>query len=87
MREIGALVDVLGGFDLLIFTAGVGEHSEELRARICGDLDFLGIKLDPTANLAHGPLISVPANDEWIAARHAAALISIAEEKRSGSCR
>lgn len=88
VREIGALVAVLGGLDLLIFTAGVGEHSDELRARICGDLGFLGIELDPAANLAHGPLISVPAsrvrvgvepaNEEWIAARHAAALISTA---------
>lgn len=88
VREIGALVAVLGGLDLLVFTAGVGEHSVELRARICRDLGFLGIELDPATNLAHGPLISVPAsrvqvgvepaNEEWIAARHAAALISIA---------
>ncbi len=88
VREIGALVAVLGGLDLLVFTAGVGEHSVELRARICGDLGFLGIVLDEAGNLAHAAVISAPssavrvgvepANEEWIAARHAAALISTA---------
>lgn len=88
VREIGALVAVLGGLDLLIFTAGVGEHSSEMRQRICRDLGFLGIMLDEAANGAHAPSISAPAsrvrvgveptNEEWIAAQHAASLVSTA---------
>jgi acetate kinase len=85
VREIGALVAVLGGLDLLVFTAGVGEHSAEMRQRICRELGFLGLALDDDANRAHAPLISAPGspvavaieptNEEWIAARHAAALV------------
>src|SRR4029450_10433301 len=43
VREIGALVAVLGGLDMLAFTAGVGEHSAVLRARICQALGWLGL--------------------------------------------
>lgn len=79
--EIGALVAVLGGLDLLVFTAGVGEHSVEIRERACNALGFLGIVLDPAANARHAPVISAPesrlvfavepTNEEWIAARDA----------------
>jgi len=81
VREIGSLTAVLGGLDVLVFTAGIGEHSAELRQRICADLGFLGIELDAQANAAHGPIISAPTsrvvavveptNEEWIAARQA----------------
>ena len=85
VREIGALVAVLGGLDLLVFTAGVGEHSAPVRERVCHALGFLGIELDDAANLACAPLISAPAsrvavaveptNEEWIAALEAGALL------------
>ncbi len=85
VREIGALVAVLGGLDLLVFTAGVGEHSAEIRARICRELGFLGIVLDDDANARHAPVVSAPAsrlrvaveatNEEWIAARQAIGLL------------
>jgi acetate kinase len=81
VREIGSLTAVLGGLDMLAFTAGVGEHSAVLRARICGALAWLGIDIDEAANLAHAPVIShersrvrvvvEPTNEEWIAATHA----------------
>ena len=58
VREIGALTAVLGGLDMLAFTAGVGEHSAVLRERICGALAWLGIDLDGEANLANAPVIS-----------------------------
>jgi acetate kinase len=58
VREIGALTAVLGGLDMLAFTAGVGEHSAVLRERICGALDWLGVQLDADANRAHLPTIS-----------------------------
>src|SRR5262245_39808278 len=47
---IGAMVAVLGGIDALVFTAGVGENSPEVRSAACGKLGFLGLKLDDGAN-------------------------------------
>ncbi len=86
VRELGALVAVLGGLDLLVFTAGIGEHQAEVRARIAAGLDFLGVALDDAANARHAPVISAPAsavrvaveptNEEWVAARQALALLS-----------
>jgi len=85
VREIGALAAVLGGLDLLVFTAGVGEHNAFIRERVCRDLAFLGVELDAAANEAHAAVISSassrvrvaiePTNEEWIAARHALTLL------------
>lgn len=47
---IGALSASMGGIDALVFTAGVGEHSAEVRGRVCDGLDYLGMKLDDRAN-------------------------------------
>ena len=49
-QTIGALAATLGGVDALVFTAGVGENSAEIRARVCANLDYLGLKLDRGAN-------------------------------------
>ena len=86
VREIGALVALLGGVDLLIFTAGVGEHNAEIRARVLAQLAFLGIAVDKEANLACRHVISAPGsrvlvgveptNEEWIAAMQAGPLLS-----------
>lgn len=85
VREIGALTAVLGGLDLLVFTAGIGEHNAIIRERVCKGLSFLGVLLDPSANDRHGPTISgdssripvvvEPTNEEWVAARHAVQLL------------
>ena len=85
VREIGALMAVLGGLDLLVFTAGNGEHNAFLRERVCRDLAFLGIELDDAANARHATTISTasstlrvavePTNEEWVAARHAQQLV------------
>ncbi len=47
---IGAMVAVLGGIDALVFTAGVGENSPEVRAAACENLAFLGVRLDAEKN-------------------------------------
>jgi len=47
---IGSMVAVLGGIDALIFTAGVGENSAEVREAACKQFGFLGLKLDAAAN-------------------------------------
>ena len=59
-REAGSLASALGGLDALVFTAGIGEHSAPIREAICARLAWLGIELDPAANAAGGPCITVP---------------------------
>jgi len=85
VREIGSLTAVLGGLDMLAFTAGVGENSAVLRQRICNALGWLGLYLDDDANEVNWPTISrtasrvrvvvEPTNEEWMAASHAAATL------------
>ncbi|MGA8872119.1 MAG: acetate kinase [Candidatus Acidiferrales bacterium] len=48
---IGGMAAVLGGIDALVFTAGVGENSPEVRAEACSGLEFLGLKLDSKTNV------------------------------------
>ena len=85
VREIGALVAVLGGLDMLVFTAGIGEHNVTIRERVCNGLAYLGIALDPAANGQNAGRISSPAsripvavertNEEWVAAWHTCRLL------------
>jgi acetate kinase len=84
-RELGALSAVLGGLDALVFTAGIGERSPEIRQKICARLGWLGIALDPAANRAGGPRISsaesrvavfaMPTDEEQMIARHTLAVL------------
>jgi acetate kinase len=79
-RELGSLAAALGGLDAIVFTAGIGENQAEIRARICGQAAWLGVEIDPVANLAHGPRISsatsqtaayvIPTDEESMIARH-----------------
>ena len=78
-KEIGALAAVLGGVDALVFTAGIGENSAEIRQRICEAPHGLGIELDEEANAGRAPRISseskvsvwvIPTNEELMIARH-----------------
>jgi len=48
---VGGMAAVLGGLEVLVFTAGVGENSPEVRAAVCSRFEFLGLKLDSEANL------------------------------------
>ncbi len=85
-KAIGALTAVLGGLDALVFTAGIGENSPEIRARIVLACAWLGITLDVDANQRGGACISgegsavsawvVPTNEELMIARHAHALVT-----------
>jgi acetate kinase len=49
-QTVGAMAATLGGVDALVFTAGVGERAQEIRKRVCKNLDYLGLELDRTAN-------------------------------------
>ncbi|MGB5190932.1 acetate/propionate family kinase [Robiginitalea sp.] len=49
-KYIGAYTAAMNGLDALIFTAGMGTHSAELRSMVCAELDVFGIQLDQTLN-------------------------------------
>jgi acetate kinase len=86
-KEIGALAAVLSGVDGLVFTAGIGENSAEIRRRICESCVWLGIELDTEANLRKGPKISgpasrvsawvIPTNEELMIVRHTGMLLGL----------
>lgn len=58
VQEIGALTAVMGGLDGIVFTAGIGEHDQNLRADVCQALAWMGVQIDETANADHVPIIS-----------------------------
>jgi acetate kinase len=85
---IGAMIAVLGGIDALVFTAGIGENSPEVRAAACANFGFLGLKLDAAKNA--GPsadqdislsnsgvrVLIVRAQEDWAIAQDCWRLIS-----------
>lgn len=80
-KFIGAYAAAMGGIDVLVFTAGVGENSASTRAAVCEGLEFLGIKIDPVKNDMRGKemdisadgskvrVLVVPTNEELMIAR------------------
>src|SRR5215217_7397144 len=88
-KEIGALAAVLGGVDALVFTAGIGENSPEIRQRICRASAGLGVELDEGCNSSRLPRIStsrsqvsiwvIPTNEELMIARHTGSLLGLAK--------
>jgi acetate kinase len=58
-QTIGAMAATLGGVDALVFTAGVGENSPEIRERVCENLGFLGLTLDRNANRECRPDVDI----------------------------
>lgn len=59
-KHTAAMAASMGGFDGLVFTAGIGEHSDIVRRRVCEKLAWLGIKIDQEANLKKARKISTP---------------------------
>jgi acetate kinase len=84
--SVGLLAAALGGVDAFVFTAGIGENSATIRARIAGRLAWLGAELDPAANEAGATLIStsasrvalfvIPTDEELMIARHTHHLVT-----------
>ena len=78
---IGAMVAALGGLDALVFTAGIGENSDEVRQAACANFNFLGLRLDPAKNTSPHPdqdismpsspvrVLVVQAQEDWAIAR------------------
>jgi acetate kinase len=85
---IGAYAAVLGGLDALVFTAGVGENSDVVRAGAVRGLEFLGLAIDPDANQARSDVprsispadspvavLVIPTDEELEIARQTAFLV------------
>ncbi|OAJ53495.1 acetate kinase [Paraburkholderia ginsengiterrae] len=97
VREAGALTALLGGLDMLVFTAGIGEHCAPIRTRVCAALRWLGVEIDEQANANNAHVISTasswvtvvvePTNEEWIAARSAWRLLDRSRTADPGSPR
>ena len=87
----GMLAAALGGLDAFVFTAGIGENSVSLRARISEKLGWLGAALDPAANAAGAACISrpdsrvalyvIPTDEELMIARHTLALLTASRSR------
>ena len=88
----GMLAAALGGLDAFVFTAGIGENSAMIRARIADKLGWLGAELDPASNAAAKLEISTPASrvalyvvptdEELMIARHT---LAVALQRNSGT--
>ncbi len=65
-KYVGAYAAAMGGVDAVIFTAGVGENDKAIRAMVCQGLDFMGLKLDGTANDVRGKETVISAADSKV---------------------
>ncbi|MBR0896788.1 acetate/propionate family kinase [Bradyrhizobium tropiciagri] len=82
----GMLAAAMAGLDGFVFTAGIGENSNSIRARICERLAWLGIMIDPVENARHATRISrsdsripvyvMPTDEELMIARHTLTLLT-----------
>lgn len=85
-KHVAAMTASLGGIDAFVFAGGIGENSPEIRAGICGSLDYLGIVLDPTLNASgkgrisardsRTPVRVIRTDEELMIARHVQRLVN-----------
>ena len=88
-KYIGSYAAAMDGVDCVVFTAGIGENTAEVRSAICRDMDFFGIKIDETKNLTKNDgsirditgkgskvkVLIIPTNEELVIARETKALV------------
>ena len=87
IKYVGGYIAALGGVDALVFTAGIGENQDALRAEILNAFAFMGVKLDVEANKVHGEekeittpdskirAFVIPTNEELVIARDTKAIV------------
>ncbi len=85
-KDIGAYAAAMGGVDAIVFTAGVGENSIEMREKLVEGLEYMGVKIDPEKNNTRGKeaevqaadskvkIFVIPTNEELMIAKDTAAL-------------
>ena len=88
-RFVGAYAAAMGGLDCIVFTAGIGENTPQVREGVCEGLEFLGVKLDKAKNVAKNDggirdisaegsrvkILVIPTNEELVIARETAELL------------
>lgn len=88
-RFVGAYAAAMGGLDCIVFTAGIGENTPQVREGVCEGLEFLGVKLDKVKNVAKNDggirdisaegsrvkILVIPTNEELVIARETAELL------------
>jgi len=95
--SIGSMIAVLGGIDALIFSAGIGENSSQVRARACSNFEYLGLSLDSERNLHLSQdqdvattdsvvrILVIRAQEDWAIARDCANLAQPLPGRLAGS--
>ena len=85
-KDIGAYAAAMGGVDAIVFTAGVGENSIDMREKLVEGLEYMGVKIDPAKNKTRGveaevqaddskvKIFVIPTNEELMIAKDTAAL-------------
>ncbi|PWC33883.1 acetate/propionate family kinase [Azospirillum sp. TSO35-2] len=92
-KQVAALAGSMGGLDAVVFTAGVGENSTLVRARVAEKLAWLGVAVDPAANRAKAtristtesrvPVFIIPTDEERMIASHTLNLVSAVSLNRA----
>lgn len=87
-KYVGAYAAALGGVDAIVFTAGLGENSSDVREEVCKHLGFMGVKLDTVKNKVRGKeadlsaddakvkVLLIPTNEELVIARDTQEIVS-----------
>ena len=86
-KYIGSYAAAMGGVDIIVFTAGIGENNAELRARVIDGMEFMGAKLDPEKNKTRTEAVIsaddsrvtvcvIPTNEEIMIARDTLDLVT-----------
>ena len=87
-KYVGAFAAAMGGVDIIVFTAGVGENQASMRAAVCRDMEFMGVKVDEALNAtirgkeavistpdSKVKVVVIPTDEELMIASDTAALI------------
>ena len=94
-KYIGSYLAAMNGAEAIVFTGGIGENSAEIRARICGELNWLGVEIDAELNSRHGAskrgqisagnsrvaVFVIPTNEELLIARDTVRVVSGAPKR------
>lgn len=86
-REVASMAAAMGGLDALVFTAGIGENSPQIRHAVCERLAWMGVQIDVPANAAGATQIStatsavsvwrIPTNEELMIAEHTCEVLGL----------
>ena len=85
-KYVGAFAAAMGGVDIIVFTAGVGENQASMRAEVCRDMEFMGVKVDEALNATirgkeavistpDSKVVVIPTDEELMIASDTAALV------------